>query len=239
VSAGFTQVLAANVLRRAFSATNPFPSDTAGFRTLRSQPGAQLRATLMPRYRLSREWTIAAAYRFDHGGGTTYTASDSLGDIDLGPVERTGGWTMHSFGIGADYSTIGAFRQGRTPFPIEFSILYRTSVFGSGFAPHAGTIEAGGRILYQLVGRPRRAAAADTTAGDTARTLPRPSAPPTVTAPGEPQPRPAPPSAAPPSATPPAAPPAGEPTTQPANPRPRPVPPPPPAPPPTSVPPPE
>jgi hypothetical protein len=241
-SAGFTQLFAANVLRRPFTADRPFPSDTAVFRSVSSKPGSRFRLAVMPRYRLTREWSIAAAYRFEHGGATTYTASDELGDVVLGPVEQTAAWTSHSVGLGASYSTIEAFMQGRTPFPLEFSVLYRNSFAGSGFAPHAGTIEAGGRILYQLVGRPPRPRP-DSAATDSARTLPAPPAAPTgvtppgerpaVAAPGEPQPVVRPPAA--PPTTPP-----GEPATQPANPQPqpRPVPPPPPPPPPTSVPPP-
>ncbi|HSU12804.1 hypothetical protein [Longimicrobium sp.] len=246
-SAGYTQTFAASVLRRPFTVDRPFPSDTAVFRSVSSHPGSRIRAAVMPRYRLTREWSVAAAYQFEHGGATTYTASDELGDVVLGPVEQTAAWTSHSFGVGASYSTIEANLQGRTPFPVEFSILYRNSFAGSGFAAHSGTIEAGGRILYQLVGRPRRPRA-DSAATDSARALPAPpTAPPAVTppgerpavtAPGEPQPTVRPPAAppAPPTSAPPA-----EPTTRPAHPQPqpRPVPPPPPAPPPTSVPPPE
>ncbi|HEX8242549.1 MAG TPA: hypothetical protein VF541_03625 [Longimicrobium sp.] len=225
-SAGYTQLVPANVLRRAFSAARPFPGDTAVRRTLRRQPGARIRLSLMPRYRLTRELSFAAAYQFEHAGATTYTAQDDLGEVLPGPVERTDAWTTHSFGVGASYSTIGAFMRGRAAFPLEFSILYRNSVAGSGFGPHAGTIEAGGRILYQLVGRPRRTPS-DTTATDTARALPAPP-PPAV-----------PPSAVPPGGRPDITP-RGERPTQPApgQPTPRPAPPPPP-PPPTSAPPPE
>lgn len=232
-SAGYTQLMPADVLRRAFSAERPFPGDTAARRTLRREPGARIRAGLMPRYRLTREFTFAAAYQFEHGGATTYTAADDLGQVLLGPVERTDAWTTHSVGFGASYSTIGAYMRGRTPFPLEFSILYRNSVAGSGFAPHAGTIEAGGRILYQLFGRPRRPPR-DTTAADTTRAVPPPAppaAPPSVTPPGErPTVRGEP-------GAPPARPTPGQPT--PAQPTPRPAPPPPPPPPPTSAPPPD
>jgi hypothetical protein len=229
-AAGYTQLSAANVLRFPFSSERPFPSDTSTPRTLRSQPGARIRASLMPRYRLTREFTFAAAYQFEHAAATTYTAADDAGEVFLGPVERADAWTMHTVGFGASYSTIGAFLRGKTPFPLEFSILYRNSVAGSGFAPHAGTIEAGGRILYQLTGRPRRVRP-DTTVADTARVLPPPSAPPPANPPGErptvrgePQ-------------VPPTAPPVqGQPQPRPRPPAP---PPPPPPPPPTSTPPPE
>ncbi|HEX8906852.1 MAG TPA: hypothetical protein VF771_18525, partial [Longimicrobiaceae bacterium] len=239
-SAGYTQLFAADVLRHPFSAERPFPADSAAPRTLHREPGARIRASLMPRYRLTREFTFAAAYRFEHAGATTYTAGDD-GDILLGPVERTDAWTAHSFGFGASYSTINAFMRGKTPFPLEFSILYHNSVAGSGFAPHAGTIEAGGRILYQLVGRPPRPRT-DTTATDSARALPPPPSanppgepsvsPPVVPRPGAPPPAPAPPSAPPPGQPTTGQPTTGQPTTRP------PAPPPPPPPPTTGVPPP-
>ncbi|HEX6749589.1 MAG TPA: hypothetical protein VF092_20000 [Longimicrobium sp.] len=237
-SAGYTQLLPADVLRRPFSADRPFPSDSATpLRTLRREPGARFRASLTPRYRLTREMSFAAAYAFEHGGATTYTAQDELGEVLLGPVETTEAWTAHYVGLGAAYSTIQAFLEGKTPIPIEFSLQYRNAFAGSGFAAHSGTVEVGGRVLYQLFGRPRRPRA-DTTATDTARALPAPPAPPAappgvVTPPGER------PTVTPSGERPPSPPPGAPPPGQPAQPNPRPVPPPPPPPPPTSVPPPE
>jgi len=206
-SAGFMKLLAHDVQRRPFSDVQLFPSDTVPFRSVRRAPGSRLRASLMPRYRLTRELTFAAAYQFEHAGATTYTASDDAGDVGLGPVERTDAWTTHSVGIGASYSTMPAFWEGKTRLPLEFSLLYRNTVFGSGFAPHAGTIELGGRVLYQLVGRPRKPKA-DSTAVDSAKPLPPPPPPPPapgpIVAPNErPPARPAPPPPAP--APPPAA----------------------------------
>jgi hypothetical protein len=213
-SAGFTRLLAHDVLRRPFSATRPFPSDTVPFISVRRAPGSRLRASVMPRYRLTRELTFAAAYQFEHAGATAYTASEDVDEVGLGPVERIEGWTGHSVGIGASYSTMPAFFEGKTRLPLEFSLLYRNTLLGGGYAPHAGTIELGGRVLYQLVGRPRRPRP-DTTAVDSARPLPPPPPPAPsrpVVAPGEdrpptrPAPRPAPPAPAPPPPAPPARP---------------------------------
>jgi len=197
-SAGFTQLAAHDVLRRRFSDTRPFPSDTVPFRLVRRAPGTRLRASLMPRYRLTREISFALAYQFEHGGATAYTSADSVAEVGLGPVERTEAWTGHSVGVGASYSTLPAFFAGKTRFPLEFSLLYRNTVFGSGFAPHAGTIEVGGRVLYQLRGRPRRPKA-DSTATDSAKPVPPPPAPGPIVAPDErPPARPAPPAPTPP-----------------------------------------
>ena len=202
-SAGFTHLLPRDVLRRPFSEIEPFPSDTVPFRLLRREPGTRLRASLMPRYRLSREMTFAAAYQFEHAAATQYTAADSLGDaVGLGPLERTEAWTAHAFGVGASYSTLAAYAEGKTSVPVEFSLLYRNVVMGSGFAPHAGSIEVTGRVLYQLVGRPRRPRA-DSAATDSAHPLPPPPPPapagPVVVPPAERAPRPAPPPPPPPS----------------------------------------
>jgi hypothetical protein len=206
-SAGFGQLFGANVLRAPFSEARPFPqrespTDTVTFVSVRQEPGARMSAAVLPRYRLTREMTFAAGYRFDHQGATTWG-----GDVLLGPVERADAWTAHSLSLGASYSTIEAFEAGRSRVPVEVSLLYHNSFAGSGYAPHAGTLEVVGRLLYQAVGRPRRARAADSTAVDSARTLPAPpSAQDTVS---RPRPRPAPPAAEPRTT------PAGEPTTNP------------------------
>lgn len=203
-SAGFSQLMPRDVLRRPFSLTRPFPSDTVPFRLARREPGMRLRASVMPRYRLTREMTFAAAYQFEHAAATTYTSADSLGDVFLGPVERIDAWTAHSVGFGASYSTLAAYSEGRTSMPVEFSLLYRNAVAGSGFAAHSGTIEFTGRVLYQLVGRPRRPRP-DSAGVDTAPPPPPPppAAPPPViiqprerippSAPAPPAPPPAPP----------------------------------------------
>jgi len=207
-SAGFAQLFGADVLRRPFSATRPFPGDTAPNVTVRQEPGSRLSASILPRYRLTREMTFAAGYRLDRQGATTYG-----GDVLLGPVERTDAWTAHSVSLGASYSTIEAFEAGRSRAPVEVSLLYHNSFAGSGYAPHAGTFEVVGRFLYQAFGRPRRAA--DSTVVDSARALPPPPSAPDTTG-QRPRPRPAAPPAARPTT------PAGAPTTDP-NPAPPPA----------------
>jgi hypothetical protein len=198
-SAGFTRLLAHDILRRPFSAARPFPSDTVPFRLVRRAPGTRLRASLMPRYRLTRELTFALAYQFEHEGATAYSSIDSVAEVGLGPVERTEAWTGHGVGVGASYSTLPAFFAGKTRLPLEFSLLYRNTVVGSGFAPHAGSIEVVGRVLYQLVGRPHRPKP-DSAAVDSAKPVPPPPppAPGPIVAPNErPPARPAPPAPAP------------------------------------------
>lgn len=245
-SAGVAQLFGTDVVRHAFSETRPFPEDSI-ITTVRREPGMRMSAALLPRYRLTREMTFAAGYRLDHQGATTYSGDE---EVVLGPIERTDAWTAHSLSLGASYSTIQAFEEGKARIPFEVSLLYHNSFAGSGYAPHAGTLEVVGRFIYQAVGRPRRPRAADSTAVDSARTLPPPPSVPAaperrVTPPREPattpagepttapvtapppsqQPgQPARPPAAPPSA-PPAAPPTTPTTTTPTVPPPTPVPP--------------
>jgi len=201
-SAGVTKLLPRNILRFSFSDEHLFPADSLGFRVVRREPGLRLRASVMPRYRLTREMSFAALYRFEHAAATTYTSADSVEGVELGPVERTEAWTAHSFGVGAGYSTVAAYAEGKTRIPVEFSLVYRNAVAGSGFAPHSGTIEVSGRVFYQLVGRPRRPAPADSTAAPPAPPPPPAPAPPAVTPQERPRPTPTPPPPAPPPAPP-------------------------------------
>ncbi|HET7462252.1 MAG TPA: hypothetical protein VFJ82_13430, partial [Longimicrobium sp.] len=172
-SAAVAKLFGADVVRHAFSAARPFPEDSIII-TARREPGTRMSAALLPRYRLTREMSFAAGYRFDHQGATTYGGD---GEVVLGPIERTDAWTAHSLSLGASYSTIQAFEAGKARVPFEVSLLYHNSFAGSGYAPHAGTLEVVGRFIYQAVGRPRRPRAADSTAVDSARTLPAPAAP--------------------------------------------------------------
>jgi len=176
-SAGFTQLLARDVLRRPFSDTQLFPSDSVPFVPARREPGARLRAWVMPRYRLTREISFALTYQFEHAGAVTYTPGNDAETVGLGPVERTEAWTAHAVGVGGGYSTLPAFFAGRTRIPLEVSLIYRNNVAGSGFAPHAGTIEVTGRVLYQLVGRPPRPKP-DSAAVDSVKPPPPPAPPP-------------------------------------------------------------
>ncbi|HEX8693368.1 MAG TPA: hypothetical protein VF746_13160 [Longimicrobium sp.] len=217
-AASFDVAFAADVGRRPFLADTLFPSDSAPARTLRREPGARITASLTPRYRLTREFGFAAHYAFERRGATTFTAGDALGEVLLGPVETAEAWTAHRVGLGMSYSTIEAARRGRTPLAIELWVLYRNTVAGSGGAPHAGVIEAGGRLPYQLFGRPPRARADTAGADSAARVPPPPGAEPPVRRPPLPLPLPQPaPAPAPPPAPPPA----------PARPSPPPPPPPP------------
>ncbi len=214
--------LGADVRRLAFLEGQPFPRDTLDFRTLRREPGARLSFAITPRYRLTREFGFAAQYAFAREGETTLTAADSLeGPVLLGYTESTEARTAHVLGLGMSYSTVNVFRAGRTPVPIEVTLLYRNVVAGGGRAPRAGSIEVMGRVPYQLFGRPRRERA-DTARADSAAQVPPPDS---AGIPREPviRPRPTPPGEAPPTPAP-APPPAPAPAPPPPPPAPAPPP---------------
>ncbi|HEX2202332.1 MAG TPA: hypothetical protein VHG91_03485, partial [Longimicrobium sp.] len=106
-SAGFEALLPTEVRRRAFAEDRPFPGDTIG-REVRREPGARLMATLTPRWALTREISFAGHYAFERVGATTYSESDSLGAVLVGPIETTEAWTAHRVGLGGTYSTMDA-----------------------------------------------------------------------------------------------------------------------------------
>lgn len=155
-------LLGADVTRLAFTAENPFP-DTTQTRVLRREPGLRIAAGMMPRYRLTNELSFAALYRLETAGATTYSGEGA--DL-LGPIESAEARTAHRVGLGASYTTVGAYAAGRAPFPAEVSLLYGRTLAGTGGTPADTRLELGVRAYYPVFGRPRRTAPpapADTT----------------------------------------------------------------------------
>jgi hypothetical protein len=144
---------AASVQRLAFTEALPFP-DTTQRRTLRREQGLLFGAGVTPHYRLTRELSFAAQYRFESAGGVTYSGE---GAGVLGPIENVAAQTAHRIGVGAGYSTVGAFAAGRAPFPADVSLLYARTVAGSGGAPADVRLELQVRAYYPAFGRARRA----------------------------------------------------------------------------------
>jgi hypothetical protein len=123
-------------------------------RTVRRAPGGRLLVALTPRYRLTDEVSLAAHYAFARVGATAYEAAgDSL--PPLAGLESTAARTGQLLGLGARYSTLDAYLAGQTPLPLEVSLLWRTTLFGSGGMEDAGVLRVEGRLLYPLRGRGR------------------------------------------------------------------------------------
>ncbi len=132
-------LLGADVTTLTYSAENPFP-DTAQTVVVRREPGLRIGASVTPRYRLTQEFTFAAQYRFQSLGADTFSP--------LSPVQSAASQTAHRFGIGASYTTVGAYAAGRAPYPVEVSLLYGRTVAGSGGAPADTRLELGFRAYY-------------------------------------------------------------------------------------------
>jgi hypothetical protein len=135
-------LLGADVTTLAYTAENPFP-DTTQTRVVRREPGVLIGASVTPRYRLTQEFSFAAHYRFQSLGADTYS-----GDGLLSPVQAVAAQTAHRLGIGASYTTVGAYAAGRAPFPVEVSLLYGRTLAGSGGAPADTRLELGFRAYY-------------------------------------------------------------------------------------------
>lgn len=159
-------LLGGDVTRLDFSVENPFP-DTTQTRVLRREPGLRVAASLTPRYRLTNELSFAAQYRLETAGATTYSGD---GAELLGPIELVAGRTAHRLGLGASYTTVGAYAAGRAPIPAEVSLLYGRTVAGTGGAPAETRLELGVRAYYPAFNRRRRAVTP--APADTARPAP-------------------------------------------------------------------
>lgn len=143
-SASLDVLFPADVQRLAFSATRPFPADTA-LRTVRRAPGPRLALSVTPRWRLtdeisfSGEYALLAQRRVEYSGGEE--------GLLQSPVEwRTGG-SLHAIGVGARYSSLQAFARGRARVPFEVSLSVSRAVTGGGAAPQTASVRVMGRIF--------------------------------------------------------------------------------------------
>lgn len=152
-SARYTALAGREVERFTLVAASrgPFPA-LGSPRTVRRSPGGRLLVGLTPRYRLTDEVSLAGHYGFALIGETTYRAAgDSL--PALAGLESTAARTGQLVGLGARYSTLDAYLAGRTALPLEVSLLWRTTLFGTGGMEDAGVLRVEGRVLSPLWGR--------------------------------------------------------------------------------------
>jgi hypothetical protein len=140
-SASFDMLFPANVQRLAFAEDRPLPPDSA-VRTVRREPGSQLALNVVPRWRLTREFSFAGQYAFTRTGATTYG-----GDVLPTPVEPLDSWMAHAAGIGARYSTLRAFALGQAVVPVEVDVSYLAAFAGSGSAPAYSQVRITGRFV--------------------------------------------------------------------------------------------
>jgi hypothetical protein len=136
--------LPTDVQRLAFSAANPFPTDSA-VQTVRRAPGPRLSINVTPRWRLTDELSFAGEYSLLAQRRVEYSGGEA--GLLPSPLEwRTGG-SMHALGIGARYSSLQAFARGRARVPFEITLSTSRAIAGGGQAPNATTVRLTARIF--------------------------------------------------------------------------------------------
>lgn len=128
-------------------------------RTVRRDPGDALLLAVTPRYRLTEEISLAGRYAFARFGETVFPGEELVDPVPgfrgFSGLESTAARSGQRIGVGAGYSTLGAFLAGRTPLPLEVSLLWETTVAGSGGIEDASVVRMEGRVMYPFWGRGR------------------------------------------------------------------------------------
>ncbi len=133
--------------------------------------GDYLELELAPRAVLSRYFSVGASYLFRHDAEDRHTGTFETTDLsggsttlDASVLDANTEETSHRLTVGVVYSTWAAYREGRTPIPIELAYLHGETLAGSGGrVPKISTETIRARVYIKLFGpddRPRRAAPA-------------------------------------------------------------------------------
>jgi hypothetical protein len=105
------------------------------------QPGNAVELYVAPRYRFTEGISLYIPYRGYRKSADSYTLP--TGDTGVPPgapagtppvtvLEEETEISVHSLGIGVVYSTLPAFREGRSSYPMELRAAFQTTVGGSG-----------------------------------------------------------------------------------------------------------
>ncbi|RZA03000.1 MAG: hypothetical protein EOP11_16345, partial [Proteobacteria bacterium] len=101
------------------------------------QRGLQLDSEVSAGYRFAKEkWGLWAAYQYASKGTDRFFGQGSLYYEGLSPNTS---YQLHTAELGAEFSTISAFRAGSFPLPLEVTLLVNTPFAGvnSPMAPYA------------------------------------------------------------------------------------------------------
>ncbi|MBW3534182.1 MAG: hypothetical protein KY453_03020 [Gemmatimonadetes bacterium] len=125
---------------------------------VRWTPGSYLQVELSPRWHVTTELAVAASWRLFHKGEDTYElAAPAPPDAtfpDPSVLEAETGQTLHELGGGLVFSTLEAWREGRTDVPFEVRFGVQAGVAGSGGrTPKGVRVQTGLRIYQPLWGR--------------------------------------------------------------------------------------
>lgn len=123
-------------------------------------PGNYLDAEVVPRFYLTPEFSIGLRYRYYSKDPDTYALSLEP-SVDPDPLLEGAGAllgleteeTLQEVGVGMVFSTLDAWREGRTGLPFEVQAVYRHPIAGSGgMTPRATRIQVGLRLYWQIWG---------------------------------------------------------------------------------------
>lgn len=112
--------------------------------TLQRKLGDYIAARVAPQFSINNALSIGAEYSFWNKGSDEYQIlAGSVGTAE--PLEVETSQTRHMLGVGVFYRTQDLWEVGRTSLPVEISLIYQTSIAGSG-----GQTPAGDRVTVYL-----------------------------------------------------------------------------------------
>jgi hypothetical protein len=112
--------------------------------TLQRKLGNYIAARVAPQFSINNALAIGAEYSFWNKGSDEYqllAGSEPTAE----PLELETSQTRHMLGFGVFYRTQDLWEVGRTSLPVEISLIYQTSIAGSG-----GQTPAGDRVTVYL-----------------------------------------------------------------------------------------
>ena len=125
--------------------------------------GRELELEVTPRYALGESFAFAAQgvlrdrRAAEFTGRYELTAAETGGDpvtLDATALGVGTGGREAQVGLGASYSTLAAYRRGRSRLPLEVSYLHRATASASGGAvPYVTTDQLSVRLYVRLLGR--------------------------------------------------------------------------------------
>lgn len=142
VSARYAAIFAADMVQRVAAADQPF-AELGTARTIRRDPGDELKIQVVPRFRINEVLSIGGEYVYASRGEETFEDVGAVPTGALGAsVLNTGSRSVQLLGAGVRYNTMSAYFAGRAgAAPVDASLRYLTAFSGSGGAPVERVLE--------------------------------------------------------------------------------------------------
>jgi hypothetical protein len=144
-SAGATLTRYSSAEVRVATSSEPIPGPGTTIVEGRRSPGEELDLWLLPRLRLTDEFSFGGSFRLERQG----EGSDEVGAVTVPILARS----RRSVGLTLRYTNLPAYDTGRSDFPLEAAVGFRRALGGSGGAAAAGVGFVQVSLLYQLWGR--------------------------------------------------------------------------------------